>query len=169
MFRCEPMRRDCWVSGHEMLLASPGKRAPGFCSHRLGSKPSLDSAGEVGFTRPASTDFLSHPMQILRRRRLRHHYQCWVNPHRQKCRREKKAITSRVNREIYARFCRRMEVKSLRPTWRLTPPAWPSDNEFTVIPEHISPAGSIFCINGSSRNQTPIPGKSRYTKRVWEN
>ena len=26
--------------------------------------------------------------------------------------------TSRVNREIYARFCRRLVVKFLRPTWR---------------------------------------------------
>jgi hypothetical protein len=30
--------------------------------------------------------------------------------------------TSRVNREVYARFCRRLEVKFLRPTWRFAPP-----------------------------------------------
>ena len=32
------------------------------------------------------------------------------------------AGTSRVNREVYARFCGRLEVKSLRPTRRLTSP-----------------------------------------------
>src|SRR3954447_6718963 len=35
-----------------------------------------------------------------------------------------RAMASRVNREVYARFCGRLEVKFLRPTRRLGTPSW---------------------------------------------
>src|SRR3954468_8182714 len=37
-----------------------------------------------------------------------------------------RAMASRVNREVYARFCGRLEVKSLRPTRRLGTPDRPA-------------------------------------------
>src|SRR3954454_2253544 len=38
---------------------------------------------------------------------------------------EGRAMASRVNREVYARFCGRLEVKFLRPTRRNIPPGSP--------------------------------------------
>ena len=71
------------------------------------------------------------------------------------------AGTSRVNREVYARFCGRLEVKFLRPTRRLGTPRSAIDTVATV--------GIVFVGHGqtgrSGRGRLPIESRPQGQQR----
>src|SRR4051794_21491373 len=63
---------------------------------------------------------------------------------------EGRAMASRVNREVYARFCGRLEVKFLRPTRRLR-----------------TPRVEVFCHVTIIRNARPANNFRYVTKYVY--
>ena len=64
------------------------------------------------------------------------------------------AGTSRVNREVYARFCGRLEVKSLRPTRQSANQAQRFVSAHAMIYGHFQPRRDLMAAAGYRRVRT---------------